>query len=107
MPESERKSRWKLAVGYAVALLVLYWASAAPTLWVTKKNESAKWTTVALPPSWWSSFYAPVLWSLDQPTLAPITIKPFIWLDVDDMVYWEIFLNWHHGYVSFDHSPPP
>ena len=104
---SERKSRWNSVVFAIVIFPILYWASAAPTLWVTKKNESASSGMIVLPPSWWSTFYAPVLWAADRPTLGPITIKPFEWLNVDGEVYWELFFHWHHGTVSIDHSLPP
>lgn len=89
MPESERKSRWKLAVWCIVFLPVLYWMSAPVTLLICEvchPNERV--------PELWYTVYEPVMWAAKHPTLHPVTMKPFEWLNVDGVFVGVIVERW-------------
>jgi hypothetical protein len=109
---SDRKSRWNMIVYTIVILPILYWASAVPTLWVGDQYEKMLYPPYSGPlidvsPEWWCTIYAPVLWAADQPTLGPITMKPFEWLDVDGQVEEELFLRSYHETTSISQPIRP
>ena len=96
MPETERKSRWKLAVCYVPLVLVLYWMSAPVSLWVWEHHgppsriDPRGWHPFYSAPEWWRNAYEPVLWAAEQPSLRGVTMKPFEWGGIERFVELEL-----------------